>query len=244
MSEGFTLLKAVTKKEYLVQPSGTLQPFIDHGQSDLWFTDGRFPKAEAFKGCWQYDKNAAYLAAACSVKVGVGNYEHSTADSFEDIPALWRVYCETSGANGIVPVSTGESWQYTPVLREWLFLGVVFTVREAYYWPESKRVFYSFYEHLKARREAGESVKHLYLSAFGMLAHKPGRVWKGCIYRPDWYNLMKAQNRFLLSLQARQVYEAEGIWPIAAKIDALIYERQVHTLKLGTGIGAYKESQL
>jgi hypothetical protein len=140
--------------------------------------------------------------------------------------------------------SAGTHWLYTPLLSLLHDADILFTVRQAIYYPEQHYALRAFYDHCKAKREAGEAVKHLYTQAFGMLAHKPQRLWNECLYRPDWWNLLKAELKARMYRQAWQVYETEGMWPIKMHTDSLYYEDQVHSLRLGEGIGAYREVAL
>ena len=244
--EGLALLKQVTRADWLRQPEQDMRPFEAHHCKDAWLSPrGQIQR----KGWWYYDKHAAFLAAASSVKLGVGRYEHIT-DQAAVLQATLPTGVYLVGIHDTVLAAqalhfpTAESWQYAPVLRYWATAGVVFSIREAYYYPEQHYCFRAFYEALKTRRDQGEDVKPLYTHTFGMLAHKPTTLWRGCLYRPDWYHSLKAELKARMWHHAQTVYDAEGVWPIAMNVDALYYTQQVHSLRLGDGIGAFEEKQL
>jgi hypothetical protein len=243
--EGIDLLKAVTKAEWLRCPQQSMEPFEQHHCSDAYYHERGASTAR-----WQYDKHAAYLACASSVKLGVGDYVRlEECENAERLgmpgPGLYLVDIPEQSTQ-LFPhlFHIGVQHVYTPLLTLAIQANVVFTVRQAIYYPEQHYALRAFYEHCKAKREAGEEVKHLYTQAFGMLAHKPQRLWNDCLYRPDWWNLLKAELKARMYRQAWQVYEAEGVWPIKIHTDSLYYADQVHSLRLGEGIGAYREVHL
>ena len=242
MSDAMRLIRETCKREYLRQPAQTLEPFERHREQASWWGNSKQ------SGLWCYDRNADYLAAMGSVCLGVGEYRHQVEPTStfgaEKQCGLWHVEIQDWQAL-IFPslVRPGWQWLYSPIVTLLAKQGSISVVREAYIWPQSKRVLEPFYQALKARREQGENVKQLYTLAVGLLAHCPQVIWKTCIYRPDWHALIISQAKMLNYYHMRRVYEQEGVWPVAMKVDCLYYDRQVYTLKLGTGIGQYKESR-
>lgn len=237
------LLKSTMRPEWKKPPRQSMEPFEQAGcQPPYW--------GKITPGGWRYDKHAAYLAAMSTVKVGIGTYEQR-----EQRMALSSVreqgcyfVAELDAGSGAVPdlalSRSRAAWLYLSEVRLLALAGVAGVVSASCTYERTARAFYPFYELLKARRDRGEDVKGLYTSAFGMLAHKPHKaMWKDCLYRPDWHRMLIAEAKFVLYKQALQVHETEGLWPVAMKVDALYYERQVHSLRLGDGIGAYKESK-
>lgn len=237
---GLDIMKAVSRPEWFKQPDQDLTFFAEHPCKDAWFNEWR---GQTQGNLWQYDKHAAYLACASSVECGVGEYVHHVSISPRKQAGLWLVDISPFPDGGPLVLS-GPQWIYTPLLSFYLEANISLVVREAYIWPEQHKVLNAFYRHLKAKREGGENVKALYTQGFGMLAHCVPRMWPGCIYRPDWYNLLKAELKARMYRHAWQVHQLEGIWPLAMKVDSLYYDRQVHSLRLGDGIGAFKEIRL
>lgn len=237
---GLDIMKAVSKPAWFKQPEQDLTFFAEHPCKDAWFNGWRGQTKDSL---WQYDKHAAYLACASSVECGVGKYVQHAAIPFIKQAGLWLVDILPHSLPDMLGIA-GTQWLYTPFLSFLNDANVLFTIRESYLWPEQHKTLERFYRHLKARREQGENVKYLYTQGFGMLAHCVPRMWPGCVYRPDWYNLLKAELKARMYRHAWQVHALEGIWPVAMKVDSLYYDRRVHSLRLGNGIGAFKEVQL
>jgi len=241
--EGMDLLRAVTRQAWLQQPAQDLTFFADHHCKDAWYSEVR----GKLTGLYQYDKNAAYLACASSVLLGVGTYTHGTTTAAAAVadkrPGIYLVELPSVGCP-VYFAQPGRQWLYTPCVSYLQERGLSFDILEGYYWPESHTVLRAFYQHCKAQREGGQPIKHIYTQVFGMLAHDPLRHWQGMIYRPDWYNLLKAELKARMYRHAYAVKVAEGVAPVAIHIDALFYQQPVHSLKMGEGIGAFKEIPL
>lgn len=240
---GIDLLKSTMRPEWKEPPTQSMEPFeTAQCMPSYW--------GKVTPGLWKYDKHAAYLAAMSTVKVGISDYERRTGRAA--LASLCEQGCylvESLDAPQWVPAGIevsglGGTWLYLSELRLLDALGVQGVVSASFTYPKTVRAFYPFYELLRVRRGQGENVKPLYTSAFGMLAHEPQkRMWRDCLYRPDWHRMLIAEAKLVLYKQALQVHEAEGLWPIAMKVDALYYTQQVRSLRLGDGIGAYEESR-
>jgi hypothetical protein len=131
-------------------------------------------------------------------------------------------------------------------------MGIQGIVSHRYVWPESHAVLASFYKALKEFRcEDEKACKWLYRKTFGMLAHWPHKngvplrsLPIGYLYRPDWWQLLKAELKARMYYHAWQVWQQEGIWPVSMNVDELGYDRKIESLRMGDGIGAFRERRV
>jgi hypothetical protein len=230
-------LRRVTRSAWLKQPPGDFSIFREHPARDArWYT------SQPPQFC--YDKNAMYLGAAASVKLGVGPFTHVEAPEFSDQAGLWHIVLadpppEEANVPPIIP--TGPSWQYAPVLRYLHKYGYPFTVLEAYLFSEQHAVLRSFYEGVKTlRAQDKQAAKDIYTRTFGILAHLPDEPWPGMIYRPDWFFTLVAEAKVRMYEHLRQFYQADGAYPVAIKTDSLYYTQAMPSIPLGTNIGQFK----
>jgi len=240
---GIEILREVLRSDWRRQPDQDLSIFKQTPCPDVFW------KTQEPTVC--YDKHSAYLACAASVRLGVGNYEYQPDAQFPDgasYPAgLWYVVAD---ADSQLPGYQAEGWYYSPLLRLWKQAECSFSVRAAYLWPETHCVLKPFYHALRDLRcEDEQACKWLYRRTFGMLAHWPRRpdgteyrrLPEGFLYRPDWYNLIRAELKARMYYHALQVEKADGVWPVSMHTDELGYDRRVTGLRVGEGIGAFRE---
>jgi hypothetical protein len=238
---GMAVLKQVTNPEWLKQPEGDFSIFRKHPALDARWDSGK-PRVVC------YDKNAMYLGAAASAKLGVGPFAHVEKPEFEDRAGLWRIFLHETPAElaHLPPIAPeGFSWQYTPVLRYLHHSGYKFDVEEAYLFSEQHAVLRRFYEkmrHLRAQDKT--AAKELYTRTFGVLAHQPPEHWRNVIYRPDWFFGLVAEAKARMYIQVQQFYAKDGVLPVAIKVDSLYFDQEVPSIPLGSGIGQYKIKQV
>lgn len=238
---GLKIIRERCRPEWLVQPSmDSLKIFARYKAVERPWHSGR-PEN------YEYDKNAQYVGAAASVKLGVGEPEHVSEPAPADRAGLWRVHiAEVPGfAAQFPPIArTAECWLYTPLVRLLQAFGYTFQVYEAWLFPEQHAVLRPFYERMKAMREQDKAAaKDIYRVTFGMLAHPPRYASPDYLYRPDWWSTLVSEARARMYYQMRNVLLQEGQAPSAVLTDALYYEHPVHGLPLGTGIGQFKIKQ-
>lgn len=242
---GMAILREVTRPEWLRQPQGDFTVFRRHPAFDLRWDSGR-------PGPCIYDKNAMYVGAASSAKLGVGIPEFVHAPALEDRAGLWHIIVEGGLGGDLVPllVKMPDSWQYTPMVQALLTFGYQVRAVEAWLFPESHAVLRPFYERIRTLRdatvdqpEARGQIKRLYTVTFGILAHLIPDAKPGYLYRPDWFFTLVAEACARMHYQMRKVLEVEGVAPSAAHTDALFYPHPVASLPLGPGIGQFKYTQ-
>ncbi len=238
---GISLLKQLTRPEWLAQPDCDFSVFC--WPNDRKARDARWDSGKPRTHC--YDKNAMYLGAASSVKLGVGPFHLVEKPTFEDMAGLWQISLHETPAHlthlpPIAPV--GLSWQHTPILRYLLATGYTFDIQEAYLFSEQHAVLRRFYEQVRAIRERDKAAaKPLYTQAFGAMAFEPLPTWsKKTFYRPDWFFGLLAEAKARIFLQIQRFHEADGALPVAIKVDCLYYDQEMPSIPLGTGIGQFK----
>jgi hypothetical protein len=235
------ILKQVTRPEWLTQPDSDFSIFRKHPALDARWDSGK-PRAVV------YDKNAMYLGAASSAKLGVGPFRLAEKPEFEDQAGLWRIVLHDTPAHlaHLPPIALiGSSWQYTPVLRYLRDTGYTFDLEEAYLFSEQHAVLKRFYEQMKVLRERDKAAaKALYTTTFGVLAHQPPAHWTHALYRPDWFFGLVAEAKVRMFYQIRQFYIADGVLPVAINVDSLFYAQEVPSIPLGAGIGQFKVKEV
>lgn len=239
---GLDILKTVTNPAWLQQPKQDMRLFKEIPCKDAYWKNG--------KARWRYDKRSAYLACASSVKCGVGNYEYRGQCARDAGVGLYHIAVDYPSIAGDLLGLDG--WAWSPVLAMAEKMGARYTVIEAYVWPESHSVLASFYKAIKDLRcEDEQASKWLYKKTFGMLSHWPqrynvdmGYLPRGYVYRPDWWNLLKAELKARMYYHAWQVWKNEGLWPVSMHVDELGYAERVHTLRIEDGIGAFREKEV
>lgn len=243
---GLQIIRDLCKPAWLIQPEQDLRFFKEHPCPDAFWSTA--------KPLWKYDKHSAYLACASSVKLGVGRYYH-TFDLMEPVyTGLYRVHTSSVAPRAKQLLPIGESWQWNNVLRMASRLGANYIVKETYFWEETHAVLEPFYRALRQLRcEDEKACKWLYRRTFGMLAHWPKEadgvtdrqtLWEGCLFRPDWWNLLRAELKQRMYYHALQVQENEGLWPCWMHVDELGYLERVTSLRMDEGIGAFREKEV
>ncbi len=249
---GWAILRGVTRPEWLRQPSPpeAFAIFRKHGTTELLW-NYRVEKERLYPH--RYDKRAARLGAASSVKVGVGAPEHARRPAFTDEAGLWHLQIESVPAmlsEGVLPplFKGVDTWQYTPIVRLLLKLGCVFTIEEAYLFPEQHQALRPFYEHMKLLRQAActpeelAETKLIYTKTFGSLAHLIENPGPSYVYRPDWYYTLVAHEKAILFMQMLDVWEQEGVMPQMVQTDCIWYNEPVSGLPIGPEIGQFKHN--
>lgn len=237
-TDGLTILKNTTTRSWLRQPVDSLWLFQEHKSKAMVHVSSSWK--------WQYDKNAAYLAAAGSVELGVGEPISVPGEQITEVhynmPGLWRVYSYHTVSHPLNTWPSGESWQYTPIVRLMRELGYKHTVFQACLFPEHHTVLRRFYDYMKAWRERDrEAAKECYTRLFGILAYHPEVLYNDMIYRPDWWYTIIAENNARILRTALRINDTTGLFPIGWNTDALYYEQRVNGFTLGNGIGQWKE---
>ncbi|MFL6115603.1 MAG: DUF927 domain-containing protein [Catenulispora sp.] len=218
----------------------------------------------------QYDKTAAWLAAYSTVEVGIGEPEHAV-DGIAYNPkqaGFWRVAeIPGHGLDGLPkfefnndPESEKYGHEYDPGAGHWLrtpglellrevYPGWEPDVLEAWYWPDTRRALYDFYQRMKNSRnhivdaiEAGRPGAgwakslhgRIYQSFWGYLQrtagpqtdNKTGGTYASDIYwRPDWSGAfveLACANTYRNLMKFKNA-DGQVLSPVTIHVDAVTY---------------------
>lgn len=254
----------------VTEPSTPPKP-AERGGAELDYGWQRCPTADeqAMPYVHEYDLNGQHLAAASSVRVGLGDAEHVKAPAFDpDLAGYWLVdpgdRPDPLLPDVFDPIARGDRgprWVTTPTMKIAHELGYQLEPVEAWLWPTSARYFEPWYKRLRdvrarliAARAAGDVdaaavydvVKRTYTDPIGRLS-KPSERGKP-LFRPDWRHFIVATARANLARKLTDVAARTGRRPLAIYTDAVLYASAEADpvaacpagLTLGTGLGQVK----
>lgn len=227
-----------------------------------------------------YDLHAAYLSAMQQAIVGLGDPQHHPEGVEFDkrCPGLWRIMAPQRD-NVLLPplIPTDregrEVWVFTPLLAYLHEIGQEPQVLEAYVWPEKRRLFQTWAEHLdmarislellKSRYPADDDVaavlaatKSVYQGMVGKFARIEDRDNKGNPYtewhRPDIRGTVVSLANVNFHRKLTRFGAATGRYPIAVFTDEAIYVSDIadpvaakpEDMKLGLGLGQWDVSRV
>lgn len=251
----------------LIVPQGGVAPFSEN-MADLYFFRPLTKAERRKKFLLAVDRNTAYLTA-CSVKLGLVDYEHCIRPDFEGRPGLYSItplYDSNPAVPGelapdkpqlIIPSRPG--WYYAPVLR-WLDeLNMPYEIHEAYIWKHHSAWLDSWARELRDEigRLDGEAqttgiwaedrllrklIKTTGVAAIGSFGSKPGAGDPRWYYRPDVRNTIITESSMRIYWDLHQA-AMDGCYVAAIYNDCLYFVCDEDELKLHPFLTADKLSR-
>lgn len=190
-----------------------------------------------------YDRKASYLVEWETADLGVDGLVHRTGAEaswdgreraglylierdWEAWPApmmpepTWSAVVE-GGANSRV-------WVTTPTLVAMAKVGIRPTVVESYTWSTSSRYLDLAAKRIKAARvhpnpAVSQTAKRLYATGTGRFSLGAGKWRHDHLWRPDWYDTIRASARFKIQLTIAANGKSSDTWPVAVGRDSILY---------------------
>lgn len=188
-----------------------------------------------------FDRHASYLTEWETNMLGVDDLVHLTGsdaawDGKSERAGYWLIERDftwpqllpppTFGAN-VEGGANGRVWVTTPTLKAMQRVGIEPTVVEVWTWQTQARYLDIAAGRLKQgllhpNAAVGATAKQLYARGSGRFARQKGAFAHDQLWRPDWYDHIKAWARFKILLAILHGAE-QGVHPVAVARDTVVY---------------------
>lgn len=192
-----------------------------------------------------YDRKASYLTEWASWDLGVEDLEHRTGDDAvwdgKENAGLWLIERDWgTWPEPMLPEPTWEAvvegaspgqtrvWVTTPTLVSMRKVGVTPTVTESYTWAIHVRYLDKAAERLKVARNhpnpaVAATAKQLYSVGSGRFGRNDGAFSHDPLWRPDWYDHIRAGARLKILLTLLGVKKRSDVLPLAVGRDSIVF---------------------
>jgi hypothetical protein len=191
-----------------------------------------------------YDRKASYLTEWGSQDFGVEGLVHQVGEA-----AAWDG-SETAGLflvehdwgqwpepmlpephwDAVVGSEDGSPriWMTTPTMVMLTKIGITPTVAESYTWQVHARYLQQAADRLRQARlhtnpAVAATAKQLYAVGTGRFGRTDGAFSHDPLWRPDWYDHIRAGARLKIMLTLLKIRDAAGITPLAAGRDSILF---------------------
>lgn len=200
-----------------------------------------------------YDRYGSYLEEWRTAEFGVDGLTHLSGDQAvwdgREKPGLWLIVRDWGTWpepllpepqwGGVVSLEAyrerlglGEdatgTWVTTMTLKALSKVGITPRIVEAYTWGTSSKYLELAAERLVPARlhpnpAVAAAAKALYTRGTGRFARGDGVFAQDPLWRPDWYDIIRASARFKILLTVQKIAASAGVYPVGVGHDTIVY---------------------